>query len=150
SARRGGIAIWRPRSPPARRCTQPPPCGSTSSGAFTRPWSASSRTSACARRTAGRSSGASARRCARCRAALALVRKAGSGLTRRELLKHAGLVGAVAVIAPTGAVEPAAALAAVTREPLQTLTAAEADVLEAVCARLIPTDENGPGATEAR
>jgi gluconate 2-dehydrogenase gamma chain len=36
------------------------------------------------------------------------------------------------------------------REPLRTLTAAEADVLEAVCARLIPTDANGPGAAEAR
>jgi gluconate 2-dehydrogenase gamma chain len=78
------------------------------------------------------------------------VRKAGSRLTRRELLKHAGFAGAVAVIAPTGAIEPAALSAAATREPLQALTVAEADVLEAVCARLIPSDENGPGATEAR
>jgi gluconate 2-dehydrogenase gamma chain len=36
------------------------------------------------------------------------------------------------------------------REPLENLTAAEADVLEAIVARLIPTDANGPGATEAR
>ena len=36
------------------------------------------------------------------------------------------------------------------REALETLTAAEADMLEAIVARLIPTDENGPGATEAR
>ena len=36
------------------------------------------------------------------------------------------------------------------REPLQILTAAEVDTLEAIVARLIPTDENGPGATEAR
>jgi gluconate 2-dehydrogenase gamma chain len=35
-------------------------------------------------------------------------------------------------------------------EALETLTAAEADTLEAVVARLIPSDENGPGATEAR
>ena len=35
-------------------------------------------------------------------------------------------------------------------EALETLTAAEADTLEAIVARLIPTDENGPGATEAR
>jgi gluconate 2-dehydrogenase gamma chain len=70
-------------------------------------------------------------------------------LTRRELLKQVGFAGAVAVIAPTGAIEPAAASAAVTREPLHALTVAEADILEAVCARLIPTDENGPGATEA-
>jgi gluconate 2-dehydrogenase gamma chain len=70
-------------------------------------------------------------------------------LTRRELLKQAGLAGAVAFIAPSGAIEPAAATD-IAREPLEALTSAEADVLEAVCARLIPTDENGPGAREAR
>ena len=36
------------------------------------------------------------------------------------------------------------------REPLEHLTATEADLLEAIVARLIPTDANGPGATEAR
>ena len=36
------------------------------------------------------------------------------------------------------------------REPLESLTAAEADLLDAIVARLIPTDANGPGATEAR
>ncbi|MGZ3280965.1 MAG: gluconate 2-dehydrogenase subunit 3 family protein, partial [Caulobacteraceae bacterium] len=36
------------------------------------------------------------------------------------------------------------------REALETLSATEADVLEAVCARLIPSDETGPGAREAR
>jgi gluconate 2-dehydrogenase gamma chain len=36
------------------------------------------------------------------------------------------------------------------REPLEHLTAAEADLLDAIVARLIPTDANGPGATEAR
>jgi gluconate 2-dehydrogenase gamma chain len=35
------------------------------------------------------------------------------------------------------------------REPLQALTASEADLLDAIVARLIPTDANGPGATEA-
>src|SRR5438045_1866152 len=40
--------------------------------------------------------------------------------------------------------------AAFAREPLETLTAAEADLLDAIVARLIPTDANGPGATEAR
>jgi gluconate 2-dehydrogenase gamma chain len=88
------------------------------------------------------------------------VRKAGTRLTRRELLKQAGLAGAAVAIVPTGAAAPApadpttavgqAAATAVAREPLEALTAAEADVLEAVCARLIPTDANGPGATEAR
>jgi gluconate 2-dehydrogenase gamma chain len=36
------------------------------------------------------------------------------------------------------------------REAYETLTAAESDVLEAVTARLIPADVNGPGAKEAR
>jgi gluconate 2-dehydrogenase gamma chain len=36
------------------------------------------------------------------------------------------------------------------REALENLTAAEAEILEAFCARLIPTDANGPGAREAR
>jgi gluconate 2-dehydrogenase gamma chain len=89
------------------------------------------------------------------------VRKAGSRLTRRELLKQAGLAGAAAAIVPAGAIVPAntapsaaraqtPGAAAVAREPLEALTAAEADVLEAVCARLIPSDEHGPGAAEAR
>ena len=30
------------------------------------------------------------------------------------------------------------------------MTAAEADLLEAICARIVPTDANGPGAREAR
>jgi gluconate 2-dehydrogenase gamma chain len=89
------------------------------------------------------------------------VRKAGTRLTRRELLKQAGLAGAAVAIVPAGADAPApadpitaagqaAGAAAVAREPLEALTAAEADVLEAVCARLVPTDGNGPGAAEAR
>jgi gluconate 2-dehydrogenase gamma chain len=80
-------------------------------------------------------------------------------LSRRELLKRAGLAGAAAAIVPAvsdahataaGAVAQTPAAAAIPREPLEALTAAEADVLEAVCARLIPTDENGPGARDAR
>ena len=74
-------------------------------------------------------------------------------LTRRELLKQAGLAGAAAAIVPAGAIgpaNPAPAAVAIAREPLATLTSAEADVLEAICARLIPTDANGPGAAEAR
>jgi gluconate 2-dehydrogenase gamma chain len=35
------------------------------------------------------------------------------------------------------------------RDPLETLTATEMDTLEAIVARLIPTDEHGPGAKEA-
>ena len=81
------------------------------------------------------------------------------GVSRRDLFKRAGLAGAALTIpaAPAQAdtsVEqsrPASAPApAIKREPVQNLTAAEADLLEAICARLIPTDKNGPGAREAR
>ena len=68
--------------------------------------------------------------------------------SRRELLKRAGFVGA-AVAFPTPALIPETALEQA-REPFETLTAAESDTLEAIVARLIPTDENGGGATEAR
>lgn len=78
-------------------------------------------------------------------------------LSRRELLKQMGIVGASAA-APIGVVSgsrvpdtdsfPAPAPSA--REALETLTAAESDTLEAIVARLIPADENGPGATAAR
>jgi gluconate 2-dehydrogenase gamma chain len=36
------------------------------------------------------------------------------------------------------------------REPLEALSATESDTLEGIVARLIPSDANGPGATEAR
>jgi gluconate 2-dehydrogenase gamma chain len=52
--------------------------------------------------------------------------------------------------APAAAPPPAPQPPAPRLEVLETLTAAEADTLEAIVARLIPTDENGPGATEAR
>ena len=80
-------------------------------------------------------------------------------LTRRDLLRIAGAAGAMTIAPPAGAgattaPPPAAGLAqtverAAVREPLQALTAAEADILDAVVARLIPTDASGPGATEA-
>lgn len=84
-------------------------------------------------------------------------------LSRRDLLKRAGLAGAAAamppaVLANATAAPPAdspasvgaPALADVVREPLEALTAGEADLLEAICERLIPTDALGPGALEAR
>ena len=79
-------------------------------------------------------------------------------LTRRDLLKLAGIAGASATLPPgeatafaSGLSEAAQAAApVVAREPLQALTAAEADLLDAVVARLIPTDANGPGAREAQ
>ena len=76
-------------------------------------------------------------------------------VSRRNLFKQAALAGAAAalpgaaVAAPVAA-QPAAPTGAPGPEALETLTAAEADILEAIVARLIPTDENGPGATEAR
>ena len=45
--------------------------------------------------------------------------------------------------------EPATSAAA-SPETFEALTSAQFDVLEAIAARLIPSDDNGPGATEAR
>jgi gluconate 2-dehydrogenase gamma chain len=99
-------------------------------------------------------------------------RSAPRDVSRRHLFKQVGLAGAAAAVsaavpaaasaqtaaepATSGAVpkaaapQPAVPLPAPRLEALETLTAAEADILEAIVARLIPTDENGPGATEAR
>jgi hypothetical protein len=91
-------------------------------------------------------------------------RNARDEVSRRHLFKQVGIAGAAAALsaaAPTvattqGAAEPATSRLSATQPPtprleaLETLTAAEADTLEAIVARLIPTDENGPGATEAR
>ena len=80
--------------------------------------------------------------------------------SRRDLLKGIGVVGAAAVAptrvlnsaaAPTPPVADAQTAAKIAAsEPLETLIAVEADALEAMVARIIPTDENGPGAREAR
>ena len=84
-------------------------------------------------------------------------------ISRRELLKRAAAVGGAAVVprdvlsladGSGGPERPAAhtnaAEAFAQREPLENLTAAEADILDAVVARLIPTDASGTGAIEAR
>ena len=77
--------------------------------------------------------------------------------SRRELLKRFGMVGAASVVPGGAFVQTASSFAAEARvaappprEALETLTAAESDTLEAIVARLIPSDENGPGATEPR
>lgn len=79
-------------------------------------------------------------------------------LSRRQLLKRAGLVGAAAIATPIGTLVPSTSLA---QSPVQaqtaigrgqrweTLTAIEAETLEAITGRLIPSDANGPGALEA-
>ena len=80
-------------------------------------------------------------------------------VSRRDLLKRAGLAGAALTVPITPAMpaepveqaKPAVSPpAAIRREPIENLTAAEADLLEAICARMIPTDASGPGAREAR
>jgi gluconate 2-dehydrogenase gamma chain len=68
--------------------------------------------------------------------------------SRRDVFKLAG--GASALVGAGPAQAQAASTTAPDREALETLTAAEADILEAFCARLIPSDANGPGAKEAR
>jgi gluconate 2-dehydrogenase gamma chain len=78
-------------------------------------------------------------------------------VTRRNLFKQAALAGAAAAVPGSAIAPPAAGQFAASASPsapapeaLETLTAVEADILEAIVARLIPTDENGPGAAEAR
>src|ERR1700722_367739 len=73
--------------------------------------------------------------------------KAPIGHSRRDMFKLAGAASALAGgIAQAQGAPPLAPQ----REALETLTAAEAEILEAFCARLIPSDANGPGAREAR
>src|SRR5688572_10444236 len=64
-------------------------------------------------------------------------------LSRREMLRRSAALGAVAAI-PANVLAQAASAA-----PYANLTAAEAATLEAIVARLIPADANGPGALEA-
>ena len=76
---------------------------------------------------------------------------ADAPLTRRDLLKLAGAVGAAAA---TGAPEAQAAAgeqrrAKPAREPLRALSAHEADLLDRIAELMIPSDDNGPGAAEA-
>lgn len=73
--------------------------------------------------------------------------------SRRSLLRGAGLLGAAvagtSVTGPAAAQSPAENVIPV-REALENLTALEAATLEAATARILPSDENGPGAFEAR
>jgi gluconate 2-dehydrogenase gamma chain len=75
--------------------------------------------------------------------------------TRRGFIKQMSLAGAAVAVSATPlgcSPEPIETVAATAtrREALETLNATEAEALEAIVARLIPTDENGPGAAEAR
>ena len=80
-------------------------------------------------------------------------------ITRREILKGAGVAaaavsGAVAApstVAPSTVAPSTPAHAAAQRAtPLEALTAQEADLLDLITARLIPSDALGPGAREAQ
>ncbi len=75
-----------------------------------------------------------------------------TAVSRRELLKRLGMAGAAALALPEFdrvlAFQREALKAAAT--PAGVLSATEAATLAAVCARIIPTDESGPGAAEAR
>jgi gluconate 2-dehydrogenase gamma chain len=86
---------------------------------------------------------------------------AGRGFSRRTLLARVAFIGAGAVAvrgdtpAPAGqgrAAQGGAAAASTEtgRPPLENLSAIEMATLEAIAAALIPSDGNGPGATEAR
>ena len=87
-----------------------------------------------------------------------LLEKSPSNPSRRNLLKGAGLVGAAAVsaiatshvIAADSANTNSNSKSIAPREALEALTAEEAETLAAICDCLIPSDEHGPGAREAR
>ncbi|MBL8136658.1 MAG: gluconate 2-dehydrogenase subunit 3 family protein [Acidobacteria bacterium] len=76
--------------------------------------------------------------------------------SRRDLLKLAGatagaslVTGSVTETSVAGAAQPARVRRRPAREPLKALTAPEADLLDRIAELLVPSDEHGPGATEA-
>jgi gluconate 2-dehydrogenase gamma chain len=77
--------------------------------------------------------------------------------SRRDLFRQAGaasaaaaMTGAQLVPSPEALAQPhVTPIAPPQLEALESLTALEADTLQAIVARLIPADENGPGAAEA-
>ncbi len=75
--------------------------------------------------------------------------------SRRNLLKGVGLSGAALLATGSGSLsaQPAPVTSAQripVREAFETLTALESSTLDAFCSRILPSDENGPGAHEAR
>lgn len=71
------------------------------------------------------------------------------GISRREMLHRLGSVLCASAVLPLSAPIRARAQAAAA-ESFISLTASEAETVRAIIARLIPADENGPGALEAR
>lgn len=76
----------------------------------------------------------------------------GDRISRRALLGRVGAAGAFVAIPEllTPGAEAAQSPRPAPREPIENLTPAEADTLDAIVARLIPSDAQSPGATEAR
>ncbi|HEX7137156.1 MAG TPA: gluconate 2-dehydrogenase subunit 3 family protein [Vicinamibacterales bacterium] len=82
-------------------------------------------------------------------------------ISRRDLLKRVGAVAAAAPITGTLDLDRVTGVpvreeaasdliqAGSQRTALESFTAVEAELMDSIVARLIPTDENGPGATEA-
>src|SRR5437899_12127229 len=76
-------------------------------------------------------------------------------ISRREMLKRVGVMIGVAAglrISPRALAQTQARSQGIAAlgDALVSLTPAEAETLRAIIARLIPADENGPGALEAR
>lgn len=71
-----------------------------------------------------------------------------STLSRRELFKKAGAAG-IALVIPAGMAAQTELATTAKTEQLKSFTAVEAATVSAIVARLIPKDENGPGAIEA-
>jgi gluconate 2-dehydrogenase gamma chain len=69
-------------------------------------------------------------------------------LSRREMIVQTGIAVGAALISTSAEAQTTAA--PVPEGQLKTLTRLEYDTLDAICSRLIPSDENGPGAREAR
>jgi len=73
-----------------------------------------------------------------------------TAVSRRELLKRLSMAGAAALALPEFDRVLAFQREALKAIPAGVLSATDAATLAAICSRIIPTDESGPGAAEAR
>jgi gluconate 2-dehydrogenase gamma chain len=84
-----------------------------------------------------------------------LSTRQSSTVSRRNLLKSVGIVGAAFGSGTAGGViaqesQSQKSSSPLTREALEVLTSNEAETLESICNCLVPSDDAGPGALEAR
>ena len=84
-----------------------------------------------------------------------LSTRKSSTVSRRSLLKSVGIVGAAVGSGTAGGViaqesQSQTSISPLTREALEVLTSNEAETLESICNCLVPSDDAGPGALEAR